>query len=410
MRVVSGYAPLTVADVATRYTQVGTQSAESGAPYDALLLAWLNRPLDPIKEWPWRVLLLRGTATESSLVFTFHHSATDGLGALRFITEVIRRYNGTVGDPPVGGAITRKGDELVALARDRRLRTTHFRVKMISSLCHRFAIAPLSPHGRVCRAAARPAPELYLCQAALKPHELRQIRSKAKSIGATVNDVLLAACFKTMDQWNDVHGRPNGKMAIMVPVDLGQAMPCAGVENRVSFISVSTTSRERCHPDELLRTVSKKTSHLLRNGIEFSIVYAVHYCCRLPTPVPRAVARFLLATRLYLDSILVTNVGLIWPEGIGPGKGGARIGGAAIASVVVIPPVVSPMGISLSAGTYNGHLHVALTYKTSQLSYAQARLFLNLYLHEMRSYRRTAEGVLAPQVTERPTRETAQAR
>jgi hypothetical protein len=68
------------------------------------------------------------------------------------------------------------------------------------------------------------------------------------------------------------------------------------------------------------------------------------------------------------------------------------------------------MGISLSAGTYNGHLHVALTYKTSQLSYAQARLFLNLYLHEMRSYRRTAEGMLAPQVTERRTRETAQAR
>jgi len=88
----------------------------------------------------------------------------------------------------------------------------------------------------------------------------------------------------------------------------------------------------------------------------------------------------------------------------------ARLGDAIIASIVVIPPVVSPMGVSLSAGTYDDHLHVALTYKTSQFSHAQARLFLNLYFHEMRSYQSTAEGILAPQVTERRARETAQAR
>ncbi len=299
---------------------------------------------------------------------------------------------------------------MLALARDCKLRTSHFRIKMMSSLCRRFVSAPFSPHGRICRAVARPAPEFYFCQASLNPHELGQIRSRAKSLGATVNDVLLAACFRTIDQWNAVHGKPGGKMAIMVPVDLGQPTPYPGVENRVSFISVSTTSQERANPDELLRTVNQKTSNMLRNGIAFSIVYAVHYCCRLPTPFPKAVARFLLATRLYLDSVLVTNLGLIWPEGIAPEKGGARIGGAAIASIVVIPPVVSPMGVSLSAGTYSNHLHVALTYKTAQFSHAQARLFLNLYLHEMRSYQRTAEGVLAPQVTERRTRETAQAR
>jgi hypothetical protein len=64
------------------------------------------------------------------------------------------------------------------------------------------------------------------------------------------------------------------------------------------------------------------------------------------------------------------------------------------------------MGISLSAGTYNGQLHVALAYKTSHFSHGEARLLLNLFLHEMRSYQRTAEGVLAPSVTERATGET----
>jgi hypothetical protein len=98
------------------------------------------------------------------------------------------------------------------------------------------------------------------------------------------------------------------------------------------------------------------------------------------------------------------------PGGIDPVQGSSRMGYASISSIAVIPPVVGPMGISLSPGTYNNRHHVALTYKTSQISDAHARLFLNLYLHAPRSYQRTAEGMLAPQVTERFTWETTRAR
>ena len=86
-----------------------------------------------------------------------------------------------------------------------------------------------------------------------------------------------------------------------------------------------------------------------------------------------------------------------------------KMGNAAITSVVVLPPVVSPMGMSVSAATYTDHLHVALAYKTLHFSHTEARLFLNLLLHEMRSYQRTAEGVLVPLVTERSIRQTAPA-
>ena len=42
--------------------------------------------------------------------------------------------------------------------------------------------------------------------------------------------------------------------------------------------------------------------------------------------------------------------------------------------------------------------YVALAYKTRQFSKAEARTFLNLYLHELRSYQRTPEGLLVPEV------------
>jgi hypothetical protein len=145
---------------------------------------------------------------------------------------------------------------------------------------------------------------------------------------------------------------------------------------------------------------------MLTNGIAFSIVYAIYFCTRFPPRIPKSVAQFLMATRIYLDSILLTNVGRIWPGEIASGEG-CKIGNARITSVVVIPPVVSPMGISLSAGTYNDHLRVALAYKISHFSEAQARMFLNLYLHELRSYQRTPEGVLVPEVRQRETRVTA---
>jgi len=399
---VGNHDPLTVSDL--RATD-----AVSDAPGQRQMSEWMNRPLDPTRELPWKVLLLRKSAAESSLVFTFHHSATDGLGALRFITEAIERYNRiTEGSRPIDQPGAVGADELVALAQASRPGINHFYLKIMASLCHRFAIAPFSPNGRLYRDTSSPVPAVYFCQGTLNPYELGQIRLRSKASGATLNDVLLAASFRTIEQWNAVHRKPSRKISIMVPVDVGRATSSPTRGNRVSFISVSTVRRERADPEELLRTVHQRTSNMVRNGTAFSIVYAVYFCCRLPPRVPKTVAWFLLATRIYLDSILLTNLGVIWPEGTASMEG-ARMGNARITSVVVLPPVVSPMGMSLSAGTYNGHLHVALAYKTSHFSHAAARLLLNLFLHEVRSYQRTAEGVLAPSVTERATRETVSA-
>jgi len=350
--------------------------------------------------------MLRKTLKAFSLVLTFHHSAADGLHAFLFIREVIQDYNGVAEDtsPSMCSLTEERGDELVALAQARRLKVKHFYLRIIVSLAHRFLFAPLSPNARICRISSKPSPEINFCQGSLTPYELRQIQSRSRSVGATVNDVLLAACFRTIEQWNEVYGKRSGKISIMVPVDVSSASPSPVSANQVSFISVSTTRMERSDQDELLHVVNRRKSHMLRNGIAFPIVYAAHFCTHLPPAISKAVAKSLMATQIYLDTILLTNVGLIWPTEAGSG-GGVEMGNARISAVVGTAPVVSPMGISLYAGTYHDQLHFGLTYKTRQFSEAQARTFLNLYLHELRSYQRTAEGVLVPEVTQRDTRE-----
>lgn len=381
--------------------------SEICAGYERLLSEWLNRPLDPCREIPCRVLLLRRTLRESSLVFTCHHSAADGLHLIRFAREVVQDYNGASENTSASTYSLTDGrrDELVARARTRRLEVEHFHLKIIASLIHRFLLAPFSPNARICRTNLRRSAEIYFCQGSLNPHEVRQIRSRSKSVGATINDVLMAACFRTVQEWNDIHQRPSRKISIMVPVDIASASYSPVSANQVSFLSVSTSRQERTDPDDLLRRVRQRTSHMLQNGIAFSIVYAAFICGALSPLTMRSVTNFLMATQIYLDSILLTNVGLIWPRESASVEG-ATIGDARITSVVGLPPVPSPMGMSLCAGTYHDHLYFGLTYKSHQFSQEEARTFLNLYLHELRGYQRTSEEVLTPEVRYRDTRET----
>jgi len=395
---------LSVWDLAAPQEPVHADQSGIGTWYEGRLSEWMNRPLDPGKELPCRVLLLRRTLSQSSLVFTCLHSAADGLHLLRFGGEVIQDYNGASENPSPSTYSLTDGsrDELLALARARRLKVKHFHLRIIASLIHRFLLAPFSPNARICRRSSRRSAEIHFCQGSLNSHEVKQIRSRSKLVGATLNDALLAACFKTVQEWNDAHGKPSRKISIMVPVDVSSGSPSPVSANQVSFISVPTTREERDDPDELLRKVRQRTSHMLQNGVAFSIVYLVSFCSILSLLITRAVANFLMVTRIYLDSILLTNVGLIWPKESASMEG-AKIGDARITSVVGLPPVVSPMGISLCAGTYHDHLHIGLTYKSRHFSQAEAQLFLNLYLHEIRSYQRTPEGLLAPEVTQRET-------
>ena len=272
---------------------------------------------------------------------------------------------------------------LLALARSFRCGVKHFYLRMTAGLAHRFLVAPLVPRARICRATSKPSSRISFCQGSLAGPELRGVRSRAKSLEVRVNDILLAACFRTVEQWNRVHGRPSRRISIMVPVDVGGSGPSPAPANEVSFISVPTTREERSDPEELVRRVGRRTSRMLENGTAFTMVYAAYFCTRVPPRISRAMARLVMATRVCLDTIVLTNLGRIWPDEAAA-MDGVRLGGARIASVVVIPPVASPMGISLSAGTYHDRLHVTLAYKTSQLSRAQAQAFLGSYLEQLR--------------------------
>jgi len=376
-------------DLGKGVLSVADQAQLQDTNYERYLSYWMNQPLSIKKEFPVRVLLLRKNEWESSLIFTFHHSAADGLRALLFVRKVIESYNNKLSqDSKSSGDIrtNRKGDELLEFANRQRLKVEHYYRKMILSLFHRFVIAALPPPTRVFHDKSGQSKELHFCFKIVSPGELEQIQFKARSAGVELNDIFLAACYRAVEKWNSMHGKTSKKIRVMAPVNISPKGFRYIVSNQASWFSLPTTPRDRADPAKLLRQIRANTIDATMNRIAFSLVYFFYFCARFPLFVMRGISRFLMITRTYVDTILITNVGFIWPKPGCEEPAVQNIGNAKILNVTGSAPVVTPMGLSIASGIYNKNLNFSLTYRPALFSEEKAKMFLDLHVEEIKQY------------------------
>jgi len=376
-------------DLGKGVLSVPDQAQLQDTNHETYLSSWMNQPFDIRKKFPVRVLLLRKNERESSLVFTFHHSAADGLRALLFVRKVIESYNNELSQDSKmceDIRINRKGDELLEFAHSQRSKVERYYRKMIFSLFHRFVIAALPPPTRVFHDKSRQSRELHFCFEIIGPREFGQIQSKAKAAGVELNDIFLAACYQVVEKWNSMHGKTSKRIRVMAPVNISPKGFRYVVSNQASWFSLPTTPKDRADPAKLLKKVRSDIIDATMNRIAFSLVYFFYFCSRFPLFVMRGMCRFLMITRTFVDTILITNVGFIWPK-LGSEEPAVRnIGDAKILNVTGSAPVVTPMGLSIAAGIYNKHLNFSLTYRPALFSEQKAKMFLDLYVEEIKQY------------------------
>ncbi len=353
------------------------------------LRRWMNRSLDPRRQWPLRALLVSGDGGSQLLVFTFHHTATDGLRAVLFVRTIFESYNGA--SPETSPSLaevrgSRQGDELLEFAHSQRSRVEGYRRRMVASLFRRFAIGFFRPPARVFHDRSGRSRELDLVYATLQPNELDMLVHKAAEAGAELNDLLLAACCRTVEEWNRVHERASNRIRIMAPVNISPKGFRNIVSNQASWLSITTTPAMRADPATLLRAIRERTVSDIRDRIPFSLVYFFYFCSRFPLFIMRGMCVFLMLTRTYVDTILITNLGLTWPRPGNDEPAITRIGDARIINATGSAPVVTPMGLSISVGIYNRRLNISLTYRTAMFSAQQAESFLDMYVRQVRTY------------------------
>jgi NRPS condensation-like uncharacterized protein len=375
-------------DLGKGVLSVPDQAQVQDTNYESYLSYWMNQPLNIKKEFPVRVLLLRKNERESSLVFTFHHSAVDGLRALLFVRNVIESYNNELSQDSKSCEdirVNRKRDELLEFANSQRSKVEHYYRKMIFSLFHRFVIVALPTPTRVFHDKSGQSKELHFCFKIISPKEFGQIQSKARSDGVELNDVFLATCYRAVEKWNSMHGKTSKKIRVMAPVNISPKGFRYVVSNQASWFSLPTMPRDRADSAKLLRKVRADTINATMNRIAFSLVYFFYFCSRFPLFVMRGMCRFLMSTRTYVDTILITNVGFIWPKPGSEEPAVRNIGNAKILNVTGSAPVVAPMGLSIAAGIYNKNLNFSLTYRPALFSEEKAKMFLDLYVEEIKN-------------------------
>jgi NRPS condensation-like uncharacterized protein len=377
---------LEVQDLVALQAQKDSAHADIGALYEQRIHEWINRPLDTTKSFPFRVLLLKRGPGDCALVFTFHHSAVDGVRAVRLADDVISRYHNKPPDEsllPQG--VKRDGDELLQEAKTERARTEHFYREMLSHLFYFVFINPLFHPARIFHDRSEPSGEVSFCSAKITPAEFLELKARSKSVGGTVNDILMAICFRSVDKWNRRHGKRTRKISFLVPIDIGSPDLNGIISNQISYISFSTSAKDRVDPASLLRKISAKRTYMLkeRRGNTYSIIYFASVLRRLPLAAMEVFSKYVLFP-LYADTVICTNPGIVRVNDCGEGP--IEQGSFRVVDFEAVPFVFSVMGMNICVATFNGSLGIYIAYDTGRFSKGKAEEFLALCMDELANY------------------------
>ncbi|MCQ4084746.1 hypothetical protein NGB36_30285 [Streptomyces sp. RB6PN25] len=309
-----------------------------------------------------RLRLLPGTGDGGDrLLVGAHHALFDAVSCLGFVTSVVRRYNGEPDpEPPLDPAVARAGTQ--------------------PDPSHPAPTpAPSHDGGRPVR-IARTAPRHtrgYGCVLfCLDPGATTALAAGSRRRGVTVNDALIAATAITVARWNRAHGHPSAPVRITMPINTRDAAHRFEVISNLSRLtSVTATTDE---PRALLASVAAQTTLAKRSsapaGGPAAVLLGAPY---LPYAVRRSfVPTVRLAARMFADTTMVSNLGRIPDpppfDGAGP-----------VTALWMAAPAPMPRGLSVSALTVAGRLHLAVRFRRAALDEAAAGAFTDLLGHAL---------------------------
>jgi len=311
-------------------------------------------PLD--RSPPFRLLLARGPGRDS-LILNAHHAAFDGRSCLRLLRLIAERYDAT-GLPaaPAGAPFQ---------TRIPRLAKTGSPGRAGHPVRRNSRIAPRHADGHRTRRAPG-----YGFALLGWPGVPAVPAAGAGEPRVTVNDLLIAALIRAVQEWNAAAGRAPGRVLISMPVDAREPGRGDEIGNLSRLCTVTVGPSE---PD-LLAAVAAQTGLAKRNaGPPVGAALMAAARVPLPTPVKRRAIRLAVRTvgRRRCDTSLLSNLGVV---------GEAPCFGTLVPERMWFSTTAHmPRGLSAGAITVGGRLQVCLRYRHALFDSAAAGDFAALY-------------------------------
>jgi NRPS condensation-like uncharacterized protein len=208
----------------------------------------------------------------------------------------------------------------------------------------------------------------------------------------TSTDVLLAALHLAIASWNAEHGRPGGRISVLVSANLRSSeLPQQAVGNFSVTARVSTSRRRRVNTAEALEAVTAQTGRNRRSRTGTALLESLSRSGLLALWAKQSVIVLEPVTgNRNVDTAMLCNLGRLSDAPTFGGDAGE------VTEVWFSPPTRIPIGLSIGAVTISGRMHLVFRYPHRLFDDEAARRFAECYVHQLR----LAAG--SPRSTRRP--------
>lgn len=319
-----------------------------------------------------RVLLVQ-TPERDVVMLGAHHALFDGVSCLRLMRSIAAAYSAESDPiPPVDPLTIRAATPPPSQSPDEEAHTT----------------VPTRRSVRIARDSHLPGPGYGFAMRVLDP-EATTALSAARQLGASVNDLLLAALFQTVATWNRRRAAPAGRVTITMPLN---ARPARYREeflgNLSRIVSIGISESEHSDTRRLLEGIVRQTSQAKRCASPHAagLAGAVLGAGWLPYSLRRAMLTAgQLAAGAVTDTTCLSNIGRV-SDIFRFGFADHGHSSSAADRMWASPPAPMPRGLSVGAATYRGRLHLTVRHRHTLLDGPAAEEFATIlvgHVHDL---------------------------
>jgi hypothetical protein len=323
--------------------------------------------------------------------FQFHHSCSDGIGAYRYIEDVLCHYHAEVTGENVDRLLQPLDEKL--LRRRTRFGLSWWRLLLrlpveFWGIVIGVGVFMLRRTGAV-RSPQVPALDdeqrrqvLNMPAHTFTAGETKKLLQIARTHGATLTDLLLREMFLAMHAWNAQWDPESSQelLRIMVPANLrgpgDELMPATNV---VGMAMVDRRPGRWTNMDRLLKLIKLRMAFLKRFRLSMSFTRAT----ALFGAIPGGMEFLTKADRCYATSVL-SNMGRPLSTARLPKNEGKLVaGGLVLEGAESAPPVRPYTATAWTCLSYNGRLTIVMNYDREHLTAEAAQAHLACHVRQI---------------------------
>ncbi len=342
--------------------------------------------IDLTNEAGLRTWLYEGS-TDVQLLFEFHHSCCDGLGALIFVEDVLMAYHRNLEGTAEADEFARNpglhSRATIPLTAAQAIRKIPLDVKdFFRILFRRPALAAEAADAKLAADEVGDGRLSAFLNHRFVSTELTALLTAARRESTTLNCILMKEVYRSLDQWMCQCGDSGHRWIRMgVPAStraFGDAADTCC--NQVTIMFLDQHSGDIRNSDTLLDGITKLTRFHRESNIWYSMLQLLDFLAAVPP-----LLRLYLRTNRRMCSTILSNLGRAFESCPLPRKEGQLIvGNMQLTSLDFFSPLRPGTDVTFAVVTYAGALSLSMHYKPNRIAKTQARELFDQLIRNLR--------------------------